>query len=67
MCGMHKGRRLVTLASWSALQFGMSKFNVDGVARGKPWFAVIRGMLYNGEKRKGGWGVLGFCFCALNI
>lgn len=39
MCGMHKGRRLVTLA------FGMLKFNVDGVARGKPRFADIRGVL----------------------
>lgn len=45
MCGMHKGRRLVTLASWSALQFGMLKFNVDGVARGKPRFVVVRGGL----------------------
>lgn len=56
MCDMHKGRRLVTLASWSALLFGMLKFNVDGVARGKPRFADIRGVLYNGEKEKGGRG-----------
>ena len=52
-CGPIKERKSVL---WSSPPYGMLKFNVDGVARGKPRPSRVRGVLHNSN------GVIPFIF-----